>query len=498
MASHRQAPRARIFAVASTLCAVSVLSGSIQAEDARERSPEDVPVTTASVDASVTPFSYAQEVADVHDVAADEQPGAKVKSRPQFNMSQVERIRIRLWGNTELGGEYAIDPDNSLSIPRVGRIAVDDLTLTDLELLLTQKLSAALRTDVTVAVEVAHFRPYYIMGQVAESGAIEWRPGLKVIQAISLARGVLRAEEGAGPVSSRQSRTQLTFALAQLARLKAEREGGDVVATNQRIATLISNVPETNRLALTNLMTRQNDMLGEQRSIMESQISGLRRELAAAEREVETADSQEKTVREQLDITREQVAGIESLKDKKLINNARYLDQKSSLLAVEIRYSEIKAQAERARTRLAALEQQLAMLPQQRRANLSERIDGLEREIAQLELVSGMPSMIGDDRDNVLKLTYHISRESEGGVRTLPATVFTEILPGDVLIVSNGGQQDRIGAVRDTFRNEDAGERPSFGGDKDASALEAQHRIEDAAVGPSQIYFRRTSDVSQR
>jgi len=496
MASHGQALRARSLAVASAFCVVSVLSGSVLAEDAQERSLESAPVATASVDASVTPYAYADEATPVRDVAADEQAGAKAKSLPQFNMSQVERIRVRLWGNTELGGEYAIDPDNSLSIPRVGRIAVDGLTLADLELLLTQKLSTALRTDVTVAVEVARFRPYYIMGQVAESGAIEWRPGLKVIQAISLARGVLRAEEsGAGPVSSRQSRTQLTFALAQLARLKAEREGGDVVATNQRIATLISNVPESNRLALTNLMSRQNDMLSEQRSIMESQIIGLRREFEAAAREVETADAQEKTVREQLDITREQVASIESLKDKKLINNARYLDQKSSLLTVEIRYSEIKAQAERARTRLAAVEQQLAMLPQQRRAVLSERIDVLEREIAQLELVSGMPTMMGDDRDNVLKLTYHISRESDAGVRTLPATVFTEVLPGDVLIVSNG-QQDRIGAVQDSLRD-DTGKRPSFGGDKDASASEAQRRVEDAAIDPTRVFLRRAYDVRQ-
>jgi polysaccharide export outer membrane protein len=162
--------------VASAFCVVSVLSGSVLAEDAQERSLESAPVATASVDASVTPYAYADEATPVRDVAAEEQAGAKAKSRPQFNMSQVERIRVRLWGNTELGGEYAIDPDNSLSIPRVGRIAVDGLTLADLELLLTQKLSTTLRTDVTVAVEVARFRPYYIMGQVAESGAIEcWR-----------------------------------------------------------------------------------------------------------------------------------------------------------------------------------------------------------------------------------------------------------------------------------------------------------------------------------
>jgi len=471
---------------------VSASPGSVFAGGAVDNPFQSDPFATASVDAPAVP--YAPQAANVSDVRGGERAPSEARSRPTFNMSQVERIRIRLWGNSELGGEYAIDPDNSLSIPRIGRIVVDGMTLADLELMLTQKLSAVMRTDVTAAIEVARFRPYYIMGQVTESGAIEWRPGLKVIQAISLARGVLRPEENAGehPTANRQSRTQLTFALAQLARLKAEREGGDVVATNQRIATLISSVPETNRLALTNLMSRQNDILSEQRRIMETQVSGVRRELEAAEREVEAAETQEKVVREQLEITRAQLESIESLKNKKLVNNARYLDHKSSLLMIEVRYSEIKSQVERARTRLSATQQQLVMVPQQRRAELSERIDTLEREVAQLELVSGMPTSMGEDQDNVLKLTYHISRESETGVRTLPATVFTEVLPGDVLIVSDG-QQDRIGAVRNNM-----GERPAIGSEKDANLQEAQRRIEDAAIDPSRLFLRRASDVGAR
>lgn len=398
-----------------------------------------------------------------------------------------------MWGNNELGGEYGIDPDNSLSVPRVGRIEVDGMTLADLELLLAQKLSAAMRTDVTVAIEVARFRPYFIMGQVTESGAIEWRPGLKVIQAISLARGVLRSDDTglAHPVANRQSRTQLTFALAQLARLKAEREGANVVATNDRMATLISSVPETSRLALTNLLTRQNDILSEQRRIMDARIVGLRREREAAERELEAAESQEKAVREQLELTRAQLANIEGLKERKLVSNTRYLDQKSDLLLIEVRYAEIKSQVERARVRLSSVDQQLVMVPQERRAELSERIDTLEREVAQLELVSGIATSASDDQDNVLKLNYYISRESEVGVRTFPATVFTEILPGDVLIVSEG--QDRIGAVRDN------GERPPLGSDaaKDANAERTQRVIEDAAINPSML-LRRTSETGRR
>lgn len=141
---------------------------------------------------------------------------------------------------------------------------------------------------------------------------------------------------------------------------------------------------------------------------------------------------------------------------------------------------------ERARARLSNIDQQLVMLPQQRRAALSERIDSLEREVAQLELASS-GSRLGDDQEDVLKLKYHIARESSAGVQTISATVFTEIMPGDVVIVSEG--HDASGAVVDT-------ERSAVKGGKDANAAEAAQRIiEDAAIDPPAI-FRRTSSSS--
>lgn len=488
-AGYRFVKRVWAFAAVGAVAVISSAPGSIFANSAADATPTDDRYATASVDAALAPSSPL--FTSVSDVRSDDSVAPQTKSRNAFETSQVERIRMRVWGNSDLSGEYTIDPDNTLSVPRLGRIAVGGMTMADLEIMLTQKLSSAMRSEMTVAVEVARFRPYYIMGQIAEPGAIEWRPGLKVIQAISLAGGVLRSEDGAAhPVTSRQSRTQLTFSLAQLARLKAEREGGDTVATSERIATLISSVPETSRFALTNLISRQNDMLTEQRQIMDAQIVGLRREREAAERELEAADAQEKAVHEQLDITRAQLANIESLKEKKLVSNTRYLEQKSDLLMIEVRYSEIKSMVERARARLSSVDQQLVMVPQQRRATLSERIETLEREVAQLELVSGISTSASDDQNNILKLTYHISRESENGVQTLPATVFTEILAGDVLIVSEG--QDKSGAVSNTI------ERPLLdGNEKDASAQEAQRRIEDAAIDPTQIY-RRTSNDGRR
>lgn len=454
------------------LFADNVADGSLRVERYAAASVEET---------GALPVSRAWSASDSAPVVKD--LASKPSSRSKFNMSHVERIRIRVWGNSDLTGEYAIDPDNSLSVPRVGRIEVGEMSPADLEQLLAQKLSAMMRNETTVAIEVAKFRPYFIMGQVAQAGEIEWRPGLKVIQAISLARGVLRPSGGAAdPVNSnRQYKTQLTFALAQLARLKAEQKGVETVATTDRVASLIKSVPDTSRLALTSLISRQNDMLREQREIMDTRLVGLQREREAAQRELEAAQAQEQTVSQHLEITRTQLASIEALRKKQLVTNARYYDQKSNLLLIEVRYAEAHALVERARTRLNTVEQQIAMLPQQRRADLNERIDTLEREVAQLELAAGISANEEESHGDVLKLTYHIARESASGVQTVPATVFTEILPGDVLIVGNG--QEGVAAA--------TGGETRTSGAKEASAVDhAQRLIEQAAItAPSSGYL---------
>jgi protein involved in polysaccharide export with SLBB domain len=478
--------------------AASILPGAILAESFGDNAPMSQSRQSGSVDiAAVAPsYDLSPDGSGIREIEYKEPAApvaAPVYKRPAFDMSHVERIRVRVWGNQELSGDYAIDPDFSLSFPRIGRIEIGNMTPADLEQMLAAKLSGLARTDITVAVEVAKFRPYFIMGQVAEAGAMEWKPGLKVIQAISLARGVMRSStETAGvgsvhSVANRQSKSQLTYTLAQLARLKAEREGTDIEAVTERISSLIKSTPEADRTALTALVSRQNDMLSEQRDMMETQLIGLRREREAAQREVEAAETQKRAVLGQLDMTRSQIAAVESLKNKQLISNSRFFEQKSQLLSAEVRAAEANSMVERARARLSNVEQQLVMVPQQRRAVLSERIDSLERDVAQLELASG--THLDGQQDDVLKLQYHIARESSAGLQTIPATVFTEIMPGDVVIVSEG--QTTPGAVADSST------RSSVKSGKDANAAEATQRmIEDAAIEPSAI-IRRTSSSTR-
>ena len=492
----------RVHVLVGACIAASILPGHIFAESFEEHSNRSDAVLPVSVDVAAVAPSYelmpraeAPKAATINQAQFDQAPAAPAKIAAAgpagFSLSQVESIRVRVWGIPDLGGEYAINADSSLSFPRIGRIEIGSMSAAQLEQMLAAKLSELARADVAVAVEVARFRPYFIMGQVVQAGAMEWKPGLKIIQAISLARGVTRSGSdgalgaGMGSVDGPQSRSELTFSLAQLERLKAERDGTDTTAATARIESLVNSTAGADRRALQALVSRQNDMLSEQRSIMETQLSGLRRSRQAAERELEAAQSQEQSVRAQLEIMRDQLTNLEGLKTKRLISNARFFEQKNSLLGAEIRSAEVHAMVERARARLSEVEQQLTLLPKQRRAALSERIDVLERRVSQLRLATGVREPGGEHgQSDVLKLKYNIARESDSGVQMIAATVFTEIMPGDVVIVSEG-QDASIASIE---------EPAPMGSSRQASAAEtAQRMIEDAAVEPSRALFRRTS-----
>ena len=444
---------------------------------------------TADVVAGVPSYDAAPRISDIGqtELSQPTRPLAiPAQTRSTFTLSRVERIRVRVFGYADLSGEYAIDPDLSLSFPRIGRIEVGGVSLAELEQLLANKLSSLARNDVDVAVEVAKFRPYFIMGHVTEAGAMEWSPGLKIIQAISLAHGVTRSasdstygSDSPRLLGSRQSQRQLALTRAQVERLKSERDGADVATATGRIDTLIRNASESDRATLTSLVSRQNDMLAEQRKITETEISGLQSARDAAERELKAAETQEHAVLNHLESTRAQMTSLEGLKDKQLISNSRIFEQRSILFAAESRYAEARLAVERARTQLLNVKQQLIMLPQQRSATLSERIDVLEREIAQLELAAR-----GDEQDNqdVTKLKYHIAREGGAGLQTIEATIFTEIMPGDVVIVS-AEKDDSVPAIGATS--------PS-NGSKEASAADVtQQVIEASAIVPLPPVSRR-------
>jgi polysaccharide export outer membrane protein len=108
-----------------------------------------------------------------------------------------DRIRLKVYGEADITGEYEIDSNGQVSIPLAGHIKAADLTTKQLERSITSALAKGIVRDPRVNVEVALYRPYYILGEVKKGGEYPYRLGLTVMDAVASAGGfTYRANEG--------------------------------------------------------------------------------------------------------------------------------------------------------------------------------------------------------------------------------------------------------------------------------------------------------------
>jgi protein involved in polysaccharide export with SLBB domain len=395
-----------------------------------------------------------------------------VSDDPGVDLTGAERVRLRILGMNDSSGEYGIE-QGAISIPGIGRVSIAGRTSKSLEAHLSARMTAMTRREVVVSIEIARYQPFYATGLVARAGALDWRPGLTVIQAVALAGGLLRSGGEDAPERSvvmHQSRSQLQFALAQYERLKAEKDGKNTVQPSARLLELSATVPQSNRAAVADFLARQNQVLEEQKASLNSQVASLEREQTAAEKEVEAAEVQARVAAQQVVITRQLMDGLNQLKAQGNIANARYLAQQNDVLTAEVRLAESRALVERARARVATIERQMTILRQERRATLNERIEALEREIAQHELILAGSSGMREPESGPA-VEFNIARRTSTGMSTNAATLFTEIQPGDVVIVSSAG-----------VRGAQTASAPPAPGNSATAALQRAHSVIDAST----------------
>lgn len=113
-----------------------------------------------------------------------------------YKLSTGDRVRVIVFNQPELTGEYQIDATNTLSLPLVGRVPAGGLKPVELEQHLAAKLNDGYLKDASVSVEVIAFRPFYIVGEVKTPGSYPYVWGMSVLNAVALAGGfTYRAKE---------------------------------------------------------------------------------------------------------------------------------------------------------------------------------------------------------------------------------------------------------------------------------------------------------------
>ena len=113
-----------------------------------------------------------------------------------YRLGAGDRVRIVVFGQQDLTGEYTIDGQGNLAFPLINQVQAGGMTGEQLAKTIEKGLSPDYLQNPNVSVEVIGYRPFYIVGEVQRPGSYPYVNGMAVINAVALAGGfTYRARE---------------------------------------------------------------------------------------------------------------------------------------------------------------------------------------------------------------------------------------------------------------------------------------------------------------
>ena len=113
-------------------------------------------------------------------------PGAQAAA---YRLGTGDKLRVIVFGEEDLSGEFEVDDTGAVSMPLVGDIRASGQTLRTFEAAVRERLSEGYLKDPRVSVQVLNYRPFYIIGEVEEGGEYPFVSGMHVINAVAVAGG---------------------------------------------------------------------------------------------------------------------------------------------------------------------------------------------------------------------------------------------------------------------------------------------------------------------
>ena len=119
----------------------------------------------------------------------------KALSEP-YRLDSGDVLRVTVFGQTELTNTYSVDKAGHVSFPLIGSIGARGVTPKQMEGRIANGLKRGFLRDPDVSVEIATYRPFFILGEVGTSGQYVYVPGMTVQNAVAIAGGFsARAEQ---------------------------------------------------------------------------------------------------------------------------------------------------------------------------------------------------------------------------------------------------------------------------------------------------------------
>lgn len=109
----------------------------------------------------------------------------------EYRLGAGDKLRVIVYNEVQLSGEYVVDSQGKLSLPLVGDLDVQGKTSIEV----ARQAEGLFRSrnyllNPRVSIEVSAFRPFFVVGEVHKPGQYPYVAGLTVWNAIATAEGL--------------------------------------------------------------------------------------------------------------------------------------------------------------------------------------------------------------------------------------------------------------------------------------------------------------------
>lgn len=133
---------------------------------------------------------------------------------PDYHLGAGDKVRVTVFGEPSLTGEFQVSSAGMISMPLVGDLTAADLTVADFQRSVEMALKAGYLLEPRVSAEVLSYRPFFILGEVGSPGTYPYTAGLTVLNAVATAGGfTYRANTGRVFIRRANASTEEAFRL---------------------------------------------------------------------------------------------------------------------------------------------------------------------------------------------------------------------------------------------------------------------------------------------
>ena len=106
-----------------------------------------------------------------------------------YRLGAGDKLRLIVFGEADLSGEFDVTGGGRVSLPLIGQIDAEGLTLSQFEAAVIAKLQDGYLNNPRVSAEVLNYRPFYIYGEVESPGQYPYTSSMTILNAVAVAGG---------------------------------------------------------------------------------------------------------------------------------------------------------------------------------------------------------------------------------------------------------------------------------------------------------------------